>query len=186
MANVQIYRMTSGVRGAALTYTYTTATDYIEFTLTSWCSTTATCPEATRNFDFRITGFKNYPTTKPPTVPNSFTVVNFEGKKIEQIVGVNATASLSAGNLTNINLTRTSSVVGTFVTYSLTFTPQYGWGDTRGAYITLDIPTDMMFNPTGMTCTVKTNSIAVQPSSGTNNCTAYTLTPVDNFGPMVN
>ncbi len=81
MTQVHIYKMASGVKGAEIPYTFTQTTDYIEFTLTSWC--TAPCPEATKNFDFRIEGFKNYPTTKPPTVPNSFTVVNFEGKKIE-------------------------------------------------------------------------------------------------------
>jgi len=94
--------MSSGVKGAEIPYTFTQTADYIEFTMTSWC--TAPCPEATKNFDFRIEGFKNFPTTKPPSVPNSFTVVNFEGKKIEQIVAVNATASLSAGNLTLITI----------------------------------------------------------------------------------
>lgn len=80
---VKLYRMSSGVKGATIAYTYTIATDYIEFKLTSWCSTTASCPEATKNFDFRIEGFKNYPTTKPPTVTNTFKVDDSSGKKIE-------------------------------------------------------------------------------------------------------
>jgi len=71
------------VKGSSISYTAVVNTDTIVFTMTSWCSTTTSCPEATNNLDFRIEGLKNYPTTKPPTIPCSLTVDDSLGGKIE-------------------------------------------------------------------------------------------------------
>jgi hypothetical protein len=92
-----------------------------------------------------------------------------DGKMVDQMQGISAIPTLSAGQLRNVSIIRSTNQVGAVVDLTLTFNLQNSVGDSNGAYFYISIPSDLFYFNQTLTCKVNGTDV-------TKLCEADTLT----------
>ena len=152
--------------GAALTLiNRSTAGGYVTVKITEWCSVGGSpCPADTENIRIRATGFKNPPSTLPPSNSFKIFVDSAAGLKIDsKESALFATPSIQAGPLASVTISRDTNVVGAAATYTIDFTTTNALTETNGIFLAFSPPSGLLYEGSSVSCSY--NSAAVAPTT---------------------